>query len=62
MYAMQYSFLTGFSSPFTDSNEDAPWALGKLLEHLKLKYGNPPVMVHENGRPEKNLLLLDLVD
>jgi len=30
-------------------NEHAPWALGKLLEHLKFKYGNPPVMIHENG-------------
>uniref|UniRef100_A0A0E0B562 4-hydroxy-7-methoxy-3-oxo-3,4-dihydro-2H-1,4-benzoxazin-2-yl glucosidebeta-D-glucosidase n=1 Tax=Oryza glumipatula TaxID=40148 RepID=A0A0E0B562_9ORYZ len=26
-----------------------PWALGKMLHHLKLKYGNPPVMIHENG-------------
>ncbi|XP_047061053.1 beta-glucosidase 32-like isoform X2 [Lolium rigidum] len=30
-------------------NEYAPWALGKLLDHLKLKYGNPPIMIHENG-------------
>jgi hypothetical protein len=30
---------------------EPPCALGKLLEHLKLKYGNPPVMIHENGRP-----------
>ncbi|KAM0838762.1 hypothetical protein ACQ4PT_060749 [Festuca glaucescens] len=28
---------------------EPPCALGKLLEHLKLKYGNPPVMIHENG-------------
>jgi len=33
--------------------ERAPWALGKLLEHLKLKYGNPPVMIHENGYPDE---------
>ncbi|KAM0854297.1 hypothetical protein ACQ4PT_050523 [Festuca glaucescens] len=30
-------------------NVQSPWALGKLLEHLKLKYRNPPVMIHENG-------------
>jgi len=30
--------------------ESPPWALGKLLEHLKVKYGNPPVVIHENGR------------
>ncbi|CAM0958441.1 unnamed protein product [Alopecurus aequalis] len=29
--------------------ELAPWGLGKLLEHLKLNYGNPPIMIHENG-------------
>ncbi|KAG2636140.1 hypothetical protein PVAP13_2NG427000 [Panicum virgatum] len=29
--------------------ESPPWALGKLLEHLKVKYGNPPVVIHENG-------------
>uniref|UniRef100_A0ACD5XZX4 Uncharacterized protein n=1 Tax=Avena sativa TaxID=4498 RepID=A0ACD5XZX4_AVESA len=29
--------------------ETAPWSLGKLLEHLKLSYGNPPVWIHENG-------------
>ncbi|XP_066397533.1 beta-glucosidase 32-like [Miscanthus floridulus] len=29
--------------------ESPPWALGKLLEHLRLNYGNPPVMIHENG-------------
>ncbi|CAD6218576.1 unnamed protein product [Miscanthus lutarioriparius] len=29
--------------------ESPPWALGKLLEHLRLNYGNPPVMFHENG-------------
>lgn len=30
--------------------ESPPWALGKLLEHMRLNYGNPPVMIHENGR------------
>uniref|UniRef100_A0ACD5XZZ1 Uncharacterized protein n=1 Tax=Avena sativa TaxID=4498 RepID=A0ACD5XZZ1_AVESA len=29
--------------------DDAPWALGKLLDHLRLLYGNPPIMIHENG-------------
>uniref|UniRef100_A0A453LAB0 4-hydroxy-7-methoxy-3-oxo-3,4-dihydro-2H-1,4-benzoxazin-2-yl glucosidebeta-D-glucosidase n=1 Tax=Aegilops tauschii subsp. strangulata TaxID=200361 RepID=A0A453LAB0_AEGTS len=41
------------SDPFDDIQEGhleyAPWALGRLLDHLKLKYGNPPVMIHENG-------------
>ncbi|KAF5200189.1 Beta-glucosidase, partial [Thalictrum thalictroides] len=27
------------------------WGLQKLLEHLKLKYGNPASFVHENGYP-----------
>jgi hypothetical protein len=29
----------------------------ELLDHMRLKNGNPPVMIHENGRPkeEKNL-------
>nr|XP_051184157.1 beta-glucosidase 32-like [Lolium perenne] len=30
-------------------NVQSSWALGKLLDHLKLKYRNPPVMIHENG-------------
>ncbi|KAL6655258.1 hypothetical protein ACP70R_006084 [Stipagrostis hirtigluma subsp. patula] len=29
--------------------ESPPWALSKLLEHLKLNYKNPPVIIHENG-------------
>ncbi|XP_062199058.1 beta-glucosidase 32-like [Phragmites australis] len=29
--------------------ESPPWALGKLLDHLKLNYENPPVIIHENG-------------
>ncbi|OEL29194.1 Beta-glucosidase 32 [Dichanthelium oligosanthes] len=32
--------------------ESPPWALGKLLEHLKVSYGNPPVVIHENGLGE----------
>ncbi|KAM0906355.1 hypothetical protein ACQ4PT_016783 [Festuca glaucescens] len=30
-------------------NDDAPWALRKLLEHLQTKYANPPVVIYENG-------------
>ncbi|GJN38517.1 hypothetical protein PR202_gb27567 [Eleusine coracana subsp. coracana] len=29
-----------------------PWALGKLLNHLKLKYENPPIFIHEIGAGE----------
>uniref|UniRef100_A0ACD6AEU5 Uncharacterized protein n=1 Tax=Avena sativa TaxID=4498 RepID=A0ACD6AEU5_AVESA len=32
-----------------DIGEYAPWALGKLLDHLRLTYRNPPLMIHENG-------------
>ncbi|TVU08773.1 hypothetical protein EJB05_42185 [Eragrostis curvula] len=32
--------------------ESHPWALGKLLNHLKVKYENPPVIIHENGAAE----------
>jgi beta-glucosidase len=27
-----------------------PWALKKMLEHLQVKYKNPVVMIHENGK------------
>ncbi|KAJ4781405.1 Beta-glucosidase 31 [Rhynchospora pubera] len=27
----------------------APWGLSELLEHIKINYGNPPIMIHENG-------------
>lgn len=30
----------------------APWGLRKLLEYIKLKYGNPPIMIHESGYGE----------
>ncbi|KAL6846781.1 hypothetical protein ACP4OV_024229 [Aristida adscensionis] len=30
--------------------ESPPWALGKLLEHMRLNYQNPPVVIHENGQ------------
>ncbi|KAJ6793814.1 beta-glucosidase 31-like isoform X1 [Iris pallida] len=36
-------------------NPIAPWALQKLLEYIKEKYGNPPVMIHENGYGEFNI-------
>ncbi|CAM0952368.1 unnamed protein product [Alopecurus aequalis] len=32
-----------------EGDVESPWALGELLEHLKLKYRNPPVMIYENG-------------
>nr|AEX13814.1 beta-glucosidase [Musa acuminata AAA Group] len=32
-----------------------PWALQKLLEYMKVTYGNPPVLIHENGYPEFNV-------
>jgi beta-glucosidase len=35
--------------------ETAPWSLRKLLEHLKLNYGNPPVWIHENGKVHKHV-------
>nr|CAB3482733.1 unnamed protein product [Digitaria exilis] len=30
-------------------NHPAPWALNKLLDHLKHKYRNPPIVIYENG-------------
>ncbi|CAM0952361.1 unnamed protein product [Alopecurus aequalis] len=36
------------------SFEFAPWDLGKLLDHLRLMYRNPPVMIHENGYGEES--------
>ncbi|KAJ4770638.1 Beta-glucosidase 8 [Rhynchospora pubera] len=27
----------------------APWGLSELLQHIKINYGNPPIMIHENG-------------
>ena len=30
-----------------------PWAFHKILEHIKLRYGNPPIIIHENGRGKK---------
>ncbi|KAF7059845.1 hypothetical protein CFC21_066698 [Triticum aestivum] len=48
-----YADAYAIANPFDDIQEGrleyAPWALGKLLDHLKIKYGNPPVMIHENG-------------
>ncbi|KAJ4804623.1 Beta-glucosidase 31 [Rhynchospora pubera] len=36
----------------TDGIPPIPRGLTKLLEHVKEKYGNPPVVIHENGDPE----------
>nr|QHG10988.1 TG1 [Avena strigosa] len=30
----------------------APWALGSLLDHMRVNYGNPPIIIHENGRAD----------
>ncbi|TVU06507.1 hypothetical protein EJB05_49728, partial [Eragrostis curvula] len=30
-------------------NNETPWALQKMLDYLKLKYRNPPVVIYENG-------------
>uniref|UniRef100_A0ACD5VJH3 Uncharacterized protein n=1 Tax=Avena sativa TaxID=4498 RepID=A0ACD5VJH3_AVESA len=44
--------------------EYGPWALGKLLDHLRVEYGNPPVFIHENGWPRivKNLSEIETDD
>ncbi|XP_074586886.1 beta-glucosidase 32-like [Curcuma longa] len=33
----------------------APWAMQRLLDYIRDKYGNPPVFIHENGYPEYNI-------
>ncbi len=38
--------------PLQENIQCHSWSLGKVLNHLKLEYGNPPVMIHENGRSE----------
>lgn len=40
--------------PFQSSRKqlrsrEAPWGLSKMLEHLRTKYQNPPVVIYENG-------------
>ncbi|CAD6339200.1 unnamed protein product [Miscanthus lutarioriparius] len=43
-------FTIGWQEPQLGlRNNEAPWALSKVLEHLRIQYGNPPVMIHENG-------------
>ncbi|XP_051229498.1 beta-glucosidase 32 [Lolium perenne] len=39
----------------------SPRALGKLLDHLKLKYGNPTIMIHENGLAERPKITSEIV-
>ncbi|TVU03888.1 hypothetical protein EJB05_50561 [Eragrostis curvula] len=34
-------------------NHEAPWALLKLLDYVKVKYRNPPVVIYENGAGHK---------
>ncbi|MQL69682.1 hypothetical protein Taro_001967 [Colocasia esculenta] len=31
-----------------------PWALQRLLDYFKVEYGNPPVLIHENGYGESD--------
>ncbi|KAJ8509851.1 hypothetical protein OPV22_000285 [Ensete ventricosum] len=50
----QYSHQ-GFVSDEEPSFPATPWALQKLLEYMKVTYGNPPVVIHENGYPEFNV-------
>lgn len=33
-----------------DFMSSTPWSLRKMLEHLQVKYKNPVVMIHENGK------------
>uniref|UniRef100_A0ACD5XTW8 Uncharacterized protein n=1 Tax=Avena sativa TaxID=4498 RepID=A0ACD5XTW8_AVESA len=48
------------TAAITDSYQDffkgrikaSPWALRELMEHIKLKYRNPPVLIHEIGFPD----------
>ncbi|XP_020247295.1 beta-glucosidase 31-like isoform X2 [Asparagus officinalis] len=35
-------------SPFSNT----PWALQEMLEYVKVKYRNPPIIIHENGYGE----------
>ncbi|CAM0952364.1 unnamed protein product [Alopecurus aequalis] len=41
-----------FKGPQEGSSESTSWGLGKLLDHLRLMYRNPPVVIHENGKEE----------
>lgn len=45
-----YAADTGIADAMKDIQEGhgeyAPWALGSLLEHMRVKYGNPPVIIH----------------
>ncbi|KAG0544420.1 hypothetical protein BDA96_02G274100 [Sorghum bicolor] len=36
-----------------DFKTSKPWALKKLLRHIRVKYKNPPVMIHENGAADR---------
>ncbi|WOK92907.1 beta-glucosidase 32 isoform X2 [Canna indica] len=47
--------VKAFFSDDVPSIPPAPWALQKLLEYMKEKYGNPLVFIHENGYAEYNI-------
>ncbi|CAM0952362.1 unnamed protein product [Alopecurus aequalis] len=51
-YADAATSQNQFIDPQEGSFEAAPWGLGKVLDHLRLMYRNPPVMIHENGYGE----------
>ncbi|KAJ1290378.1 hypothetical protein BS78_02G238400 [Paspalum vaginatum] len=55
-YAMPY-LKSSNQSPFGLTNDDfmtsTPWALEKMLNHLRVKYKNPIVMIHENGAADQ---------
>jgi hypothetical protein len=51
--------LYNYAAPFQSSrnqlrSREAPWGLSKMLEHLRTKYMNPPVVIYENGKANLN--------
>jgi len=43
-----------------DFKTSKPWALKKLLKHVRVKYKNPAVMIHENGNLARILSRISL--
>jgi beta-glucosidase len=43
-----------------DFKTSKPWALKKLLKHIRVKYKNPAVMIHENGNLARILSRISL--
>ncbi|ONK56091.1 uncharacterized protein A4U43_C10F4040 [Asparagus officinalis] len=49
LYKEKYQVFTmKGKSPFSNT----PWALQEMLEYVKVKYRNPPIIIHENGYGE----------